>query len=41
MEHLTILNVRQASKNGDAVHPFFQKPWPIPQTSPKNNNLNK
>jgi hypothetical protein len=25
-----------ASKNGGAVHPFSQKPWPIPQTSKKN-----
>jgi hypothetical protein len=23
----------QASKNGGAIHPFSQKPWPISQTS--------
>jgi hypothetical protein len=31
MEDLTLPSV--ASKNGGVVHPFFQKPWPIFQTS--------
>jgi hypothetical protein len=30
-----------ASKNGGAVHPFSQKPWPIPQTSKNSFFLNK
>jgi P pilus assembly chaperone PapD len=38
MEHFTLPSVGEASKNGGIVHPFSQKPWPIPQTS-KNKNL--
>jgi hypothetical protein len=33
MEDFTFSSV--ASKNGGAVHPFFQKAWSIPQTSQK------
>jgi hypothetical protein len=36
MEDLTLPRI--ASKNGGAIHPFSQKPWPIPQTSKKIKN---
>jgi hypothetical protein len=33
LEELALPSEGQASKNGGAVHPFSQKPWPISQTS--------